>query len=62
MLINRNNNETTHVRFISYTGKWFNLCSGVLTLEIDGDEVAFGMGFTLKTNRNTNRFGVAVVV
>lgn len=22
MLINRNNNETNHVKFVSYTGKW----------------------------------------
>lgn len=45
MLINRNNNETNHVEFVSYSGKWPNLCSGELTLEIDGEEVAFGYGF-----------------
>lgn len=28
MLINRNNNETNHVEFVSYSGKWPNLCSG----------------------------------
>ena len=28
MLINSNNNETNHVKFVSYTGKWPNLCSG----------------------------------
>lgn len=26
MLINRNNNETNHVKFVSYTGRWPNLC------------------------------------
>lgn len=33
-----------HVKFISYTGKWPNLCNGVLTLEIDGREEKFGYG------------------
>lgn len=42
MLINSTNNETNHVKFVSYTGKWPNLCSGVLTLEIDGIEYHFG--------------------
>lgn len=42
MLINRNNNETKHVNFVSYTGSYPNLCSGVLTLEIDGKEITFG--------------------
>ena len=31
-----------NVKFISYTGKWPNLCSGVLTVEIDGKQVGFG--------------------
>ena len=30
------------VRFVSYTGRYPNLCSGVLTLEIDGQEAKFG--------------------
>ena len=34
-----------HVKFISYTGKYPNLCRGVLTLEIDGEEVRFGHDF-----------------
>ena len=29
MLINHNNSETNHVKFVSYTGKWPNLCTGV---------------------------------
>ena len=38
MLINRNNNETKHVNFVSYTVSYSHLCSGVLTLEIDGND------------------------
>lgn len=30
------------VKFISYTGSYPNLCSGVLTVEIDGKEYKFG--------------------
>ena len=30
------------IKFISYTGKYPNLCSGVLTVEIDGKKVSFG--------------------
>ena len=33
-----------HVKFVSYTGVYPNLCSGVLTLEINGEKVAFGYG------------------
>lgn len=36
------NNEPQHVKFVSYTGKYPNLCSGVLTLEIDGETYRFG--------------------
>lgn len=31
----------SHVEFISYTGKYPNLCSGTLTLKIDGVEYKF---------------------
>lgn len=34
--------DTNHVKFISYTGKYPTLCSGLLTLEIDGETVVFG--------------------
>lgn len=34
--------NTEHVKFISYTGGYPNLCSGDLTLEIDGENVVFG--------------------
>lgn len=30
------------IKFISYTGKYPNLCDGILTLEIDGEQVSFG--------------------
>ena len=33
---------TEHVKFVSYTGKYPALCSGILTLNIDGEEVKFG--------------------
>ena len=42
MLINKNNNTNSHVKFVNYTGRYPNLCSGVLTLEIDGTEYTFG--------------------
>lgn len=41
MIIN-NNYTTEHVEFISYTGRYPNLCSGVLTLKIDGEICRFG--------------------
>lgn len=34
--------STPRVKFISYDGKFPNLCSGVLILEIDGKEYKFG--------------------
>lgn len=37
-------NKDKHVKFISYTGKYPNLCSGILTLEIDGSPWVFGCG------------------
>lgn len=43
MLIN--NEEITNeadIEFVSYTGDYPNLCSGVLTLLIDGQEAKFG--------------------
>ena len=44
MLVN-NNMESQHVKFISYTGEYPNLCSGTLTLEIDDIEYTFGGGY-----------------
>ncbi len=31
-----------HVKFVSYDGKWPNLCSGTLVLNIDGTDYSFG--------------------
>lgn len=43
MIINRENErKTENVEFVSYTGKYPNLCSGVLTLKICGEECVFG--------------------
>lgn len=43
MLVNTNTNTTeSHVKFISYTGKYPCLCSGILTLEIDDKRIQFG--------------------
>ena len=48
------------VEFVSYTGKYPNLCSGVLTLCIDGEEVRFGHDYRVseswKTDGNYNAF------
>lgn len=30
------------IKFIEYTGKYPNLCTGILTLDIDGEIVTFG--------------------
>lgn len=45
MVIGSKNTEN-RVRFISYTGRCPNLCSGVLTLEIDGKEYKFGHNYS----------------
>ena len=47
MLVNKKNSNTSRVKFISYTGEYPNLCSGVLTLEIDGKKYKFGHDFTM---------------
>lgn len=36
------NKKIGHVEFVSYTGKYPNLCRGILTLKIDGETVTFG--------------------
>lgn len=56
MPLNHNNNETNHVKFVSYTGKYPNLCSGDLTLEIDGEITTFGYGFESKDKPKYARF------
>ena len=37
------------VKFISYTGRYPNLCSGILTLEIEGNTVTFGPTYNKKS-------------
>ena len=49
MLVNKKNKS--RVKFISYTGEYPNLCSGVLTLEIDGKEYKF----TLKAKKKVSK-------
>lgn len=44
MLI-KDDSKNSNVKFISYTGSYPNLCSGTLTLEIDGIEYIFGEGY-----------------
>lgn len=39
------NVKESHVKFISYTGKYPTLCMGVLTLEIDGKKHEFGYNY-----------------
>lgn len=53
MLINNNVNEENHVEFVSYTGKYPNLCSGILTLKIDGIEYTFGNRYKCKNAKET---------
>ena len=31
-----------HVKFVSYDGKWLNLCTGTLVLNINGTDYSFG--------------------
>lgn len=57
MLINTQDKETTkHVKFISYTGRYPNLCHGILTLEIDGIEYTFGRDYRNNQNGDYSSF------
>lgn len=59
MLVNAEKNYE-HVKFISYSGRYPNLCSGVLILEIDGKEFRFGHDYRVydswKTDGNYESF------
>ena len=52
--------QQRHVKFVSYTGKYPNLCCGVLTLLIDGKEVKMtvkkGQKVIWETDGNYDRF------
>jgi hypothetical protein len=41
-MLKNKKSENSRVKFISYTGEYPNLCSGVLTLEIDNVQYKFG--------------------
>ena len=59
MLVNKANIENKHVKFVSYTGKYPNLCRGMLTLDIDGKEYRFGHDYIFtnyQTDKNYNSF------
>lgn len=45
----------SHVKFISYDGKYPNLCRGKLTLEIDGEKVTFSPPVFFKPNNSMYR-------
>ena len=45
MLVNKKSKNTKRVKFISYTGEYPNLCSGILILEIDGIQYKFGHNY-----------------
>lgn len=47
MLVREKGKDEKHVKFVSYTGKYPNLCSGVLTLKINDEEVTFGYNDTM---------------
>ncbi len=60
MLINKDKNIENVVKFIEYTGKYPNLCRGILTLEIKGEIYKFGHDYTKfeswKTDGNFDSF------
>jgi len=45
MVTNRKNNSN-RVEFVSYDGKYPNLCRGILTVKIDGEIVKFGHNYS----------------
>ena len=54
MLINSNKESVTeHVKFISYTGKYPNLCYGDLMLEKKRKKVIFGNMYDIRMNKRT---------
>lgn len=56
MVINGEKALTDVVRFVSYTGRYPNLCSGLLTLEIEGKEYTFGHDYNTNTAGDYEKF------
>lgn len=57
MLIPDTSYKNGRVEFVSYTGKWPNLCRGILTLRIEGETYKFGHGsksFNFATGKFTD--------
>ena len=46
MLINHYTDDNHHVEFVSYSGKYPNLCNGLLILKIDEKQYSFGNKIT----------------
>jgi hypothetical protein len=44
------------IKFISYTGQYPTLCSGLLTLEIDGVQKTFGYSYESCTKADYEKF------
>jgi hypothetical protein len=42
MVFYEKSEHVIHVKFIRYTGRYPNLCSGELTIEVDGKIYTFG--------------------
>lgn len=56
MLINGDKALTNSVKFVSYTGRYPNLCSGLLTLEINGKKYTFGHDYNTNTEGEYDKF------
>lgn len=55
MLINNEDLQNEHVQFVSYTGEAPNLCSGILTLKIEGKDEVFGVDYSKPDWRETEK-------
>ena len=56
MLVGNVSEATNHVKFVSYSGEYPNLCSGILILNIDGEEVKFGSSYLDKGSKMYESF------
>ena len=53
MLRNSEKGKIRSVEFLSYTGKYPNLCSGTLTIKVDGETWCFNDNLSLCKGANT---------